>query len=68
MQSMANVMTMMLGSYDARHINQWSILVAPCGAPKRHYQASARAVLARRILWPSLSSYHKNTTAQLYFS
>jgi hypothetical protein len=55
MQLTMNAMTMPMGQYGARHITRWRVLVASCEAPKRRHRASARAVLARQMPWPSLS-------------
>ena len=42
-------------------ITRLSTSVASCEAPKRRHRTSARAVLARRTPWSSLSLSSKNT-------
>ncbi len=55
------------GRYNARHITQWSVLVASCKATRCHYLACACAVLARRTPWslPSPSCQNTNNTQLL---
>ena len=56
MKSAVNATTMPPGSYDMRHIVQWSVLMASCEANKRHHWASTHVVLARQTPRSSSSS------------